>query len=151
MLMVCGIFFSLSYGLLYFIEPDSFWFYIPLSLGYAFLSSTCTISYSLLGDACDYGEYKFGVRSDALAYSIGDFTMKLGGAVGPALILAIYDMLGYVPNQAQNANVLMAMRLSISAMPFVIGIVILIASTFYNLSPEIHKKIVSSLKAAKGE
>lgn len=151
MLRICGAFFAVAYGALYFIEASSIWFYISMSAGYAFLSSMCTISYSLLGDACDYGERKFGVRSDALAYSIGDFMMKLGGAVGPALTLAIYDLLGYVPNQAQNANVLTAMRLSISVMPFAIGIIILIVSCFYDLSPARHESIVAALKTCNGE
>lgn len=146
MCAICGFVYGLSYGCLYFIDPKSVLFYVPLFIGYSFMSAMGGINYSLLGDACDYGELKTGLRTDAMAYSIGDFTLKLGGAVGPALMLGILNAMGYVANQPQTPQVLTAMRMSVSVMPLIVGLLLGVLGLFYDMTPEKHQKVVEELE-----
>ncbi len=104
------------------------------------------IQYGMVGDAVDYGEYKIGIRSDGFLASFCSFGMKFGGAVGPAVFLAVYASLGYVPNQAQSTTVLSAMNMSISLIPGILALALGIIYSFYKLSGEEHEKITAELE-----
>ena len=54
------------------------------------------VSWSLMADAMDYGEWKFGVREEGTVYSLHSFFRKLAQGVGPSMVLLIMGALGYV-------------------------------------------------------
>lgn len=87
-----------------------------------------TVSWSLMGDAIDYNEWKNGVREEGTVYSLHSFFRKLAQGLGPSLVLVIMVALGYVEanegNQAfevaQNMRYLVpALYLFSAAMQFV--------------------------------
>ena len=55
---------------------------------------TC-VSWSLMADAMDYEEWKFGVRNEGTTYAMHSFFRKLAQGIGPSLGLVIATMLGY--------------------------------------------------------
>ena len=87
-----------------------------------------TVSWSLMGDAIDYNEWKNGAREEGTVYSLHSFFRKLAQGLGPSLVLVIMVALGYVEanegNQAfevaQNMRYLVpALYLFSAAMQFV--------------------------------
>lgn len=87
-----------------------------------------TVSWSLMGDAIDYNEWKNGVREEGTVYSLHSFFRKLAQGLGPSIVLVIMVALGYVEenegNQlfavAQNMRYLVpALYLFSAAMQFV--------------------------------
>ena len=55
-----------------------------------------TVSWSMMGDAIDYNEWKFGAREEGTVYSLHSFFRKLAQGVGPAMALVIMKLfLGY--------------------------------------------------------
>lgn len=56
---------------------------------------TC-ISWSLMADAIDYSEWKFGAREEGTVYSLHSFFRKLAQGVGPSLVLILMGWLGYI-------------------------------------------------------
>ena len=87
-----------------------------------------TVSWSLMGDAIDYNEWKNGAREEGTVYSLHSFFRKLAQGLGPSLVLVIMVALGYVEADkgdqafavAQNMRYLVpALYLFSAAMQFV--------------------------------
>jgi len=53
------------------------------------------VSWSLMADAMDYGEWKFGVREEGTTYAMHSFFRKLAQGVGPSLGLVLAVAVGY--------------------------------------------------------
>ena len=105
-----------------------------------------TVSWSLMGDAIDYNEWKNGAREEGTVYSLHSFFRKLAQGLGPSIVLVIMVALGYVEanegNQlfavAQNMRYLVpALYLFSAAMQFV-GLALI-----YNLD----KKTLATMQA----
>lgn len=62
---------------------------------------TC-VSWSLMADAMDYEEWKFGTRNEGTTYALHSFFRKLAQGIGPSLGLMAATWLGY--NAALGAN-----------------------------------------------
>ena len=58
--------------------------------------------FALVGDVVDYGEWRFGVRTDGLIYSSVVFGQKLGSGVGGALAGALLAAGGYAAGASQQ-------------------------------------------------
>ncbi len=54
------------------------------------------LTFSMLGDAADYSEWKHGRRATGLFYSAGSFIQKMGGGFAAALVLLVLASYGYV-------------------------------------------------------
>ena len=61
-----------------------------------------TVSWSMMGDAIDYNEWKFGVREEGTVYSLHSFFRKLAQGLGPSMALVIMVALGYSEINAGN-------------------------------------------------
>ncbi len=61
-----------------------------------------TVSWSMMGDAIDYNEWKFGVREEGTVYSLHSFFRKLAQGIGPSMALVIMVALGYSEINAGN-------------------------------------------------
>ena len=61
-----------------------------------------TVSWSMMGDAIDYNEWKTGAREEGTVYSLHSFFRKLAQGLGPSLVLVIMAALGYSEYHAGN-------------------------------------------------
>lgn len=104
---------------------------------------TC-LSWSLMADATDYNEWKFGVRDEGTTYALHSFFRKLAQGIGPSLGLVLATYLGY--NAALGADqlpeVASTMRYLVGAMYLVSGVIQLIA---YGLVYNLDKKTVATM------
>jgi sugar (glycoside-pentoside-hexuronide) transporter len=138
--------YTVCYFLLYFVQSGSIPFWILIFFGNAATTAQTASTYGLIGDTADYGEYITGYRCDGFQYSFCSLMMKFGGAIGPAALLALLGYYGYVARAAQNEAVLQIMRVSISFLPAVVGVLGFILFCFYNLTEEKHKEISLELQ-----
>ena len=107
-----------------------------------------TVSWSMMGDAIDYNEWKFGTREEGTVYSLHSFFRKLAQGLGPSLALVIMGMLGYAGvnggNQlfgvALNMRYLVAALLLFSAVMQFVGLALV-----YNLDKKTLEKMNSEL------
>lgn len=115
----------------------------PLSLAYwvftffsnATVCGVAGIAYGMVGDVTDYGEYKYGVRTDGLVSALTSMLMKAGGALSPAIILLVLDKEGFIPNVAeQTAGVNATLTFGMSWLLVLSAVVTIIAFFFYRLS-----------------
>lgn len=109
-----------------------------------------TVSWSMMGDAIDYNEWKFGVREEGTVYSLHSFFRKLAQGMGPSLALVIMGMLGYngayggyqLPEVALNMRYLVACLYLLSAVMQFVGL-----GLIYNLDKKTVAKMEEELTA----
>jgi len=83
--------------LLFFAKPDDV-LYVFIIGGAAefFAAFMPVLTFSMLGDAADYSEWKHDRRATGLFYSAGTFIQKTGGGFAGALVLIVLSLYGYV-------------------------------------------------------
>lgn len=147
----------IGYGLLLVlpITPDTkgiaMWVVGQLIAGFGAGIGTC-VSWSLMADAMDYGEWKFGVREEGTTYALHSFFRKLAQGIGPSLGLVLATALGYnaTLGAAQLPEVASNMRLLTAGAYFVSGLIQLISYAFiYNLDRKTLATVQSDLEARK--
>lgn len=141
--LCCGVLCILTFA----VAPGSLLFWALTFLTAVSIGTFNSIQYSMLGDTVDYGEYKVGLRCDGFLASFTSFALKAGGAVSPAIGLAMLQAAGYLPNAAQGAQSLAAMKLSISVIPGICALVTAALLYFgYHLTEQEHSRIQDVLE-----
>ena len=115
-----------------------------------FLGVYCTVSWSMMGDAIDYNEWKFGAREEGTVYSLHSFFRKLAQGIGPSMALVIMVALGYSEINAGNQlfNVALNMRYLVAALYLFAAIMQFVGlALVYNLD----KKTLAQMTAELNE
>ncbi len=88
---------------------------------------TC-VSWSLMADAMDYEEWKFGTRNEGTTYALHSFFRKLAQGIGPSLGLILIAMLGYDESlkAAQTMETATKLRYFVPACSLVAGLIQLV-------------------------
>ena len=110
------------------------------------------VSWSLMADAMDYGEWKFGVREEGTTYALHSFFRKLAQGLGPSLGLFVAAALGFVEANKGNQTFEVALRMRYQAAAFylVAGILQFVGlALVYNLDKKTMAKIQADLAARK--
>ena len=139
------------------ISPDgtgiACWVACSLIAGVGAAIGMC-VSWSLMADAMDYGEWKFGVREEGTTYAMHSFFRKLAQGIGPSLGLVLAVAVGYSadlgPNQAPE--VAANLKTLVIAINTVGALLQFIAIRFvYNLDKETVATMQSELEARKAK
>ena len=89
---------------------------------------------SFLGDSIDYGEYKFGVRTDGIGVSLNVSLQKIAQACASLLLGAILTVGGYDANAfEQTASSVTAIKIAFCGVPMLIAVGLFIISIFMNI------------------
>ena len=110
------LFSTLAYGALLVVgvTPDGAgivkWIVCSILAGIGGAVNMC-ISWSLMADAMDYGEWKFGVREEGTTYALHSFFRKLAQGVGPSLGLVLAVAIGYDASLGPNQPEMVAVQL----------------------------------------
>ena len=110
------------------------------------------VSWSLMADAMDYGEWKFGVREEGTTYALHSFFRKLAQGIGPSCGLMLAGALGFIEANGGNQTMEVAtnMRWLAAGAYVVSGLVQFIAlALVYNLDKKTLAKISEDLAARK--
>ena len=112
------------------------------------------ISWSLMADAMDYEEWKFGTRNEGTTYALHSFFRKLAQGIGPSIGLMVAAALGYVESAGANQTAEVALRMRYQAASFYfIGAVISFIGlvVVYNLDKKTMEKIETDLAARRAQ
>ena len=110
------------------------------------------VSWSLMADAMDYGEWKTGVREEGTTYALHSFFRKLAQGIGPSCGLMLAGALGFVEANGGNQTLEVAtnMRWLAAGAYVVSGLLQFVAlALIYNLDKKTLAKISEDLKARK--
>lgn len=112
---------------------------------------TC-VSYSMMADAIDYNEWKFGVRDEGTIYAIHSFFRKLAQGVFPSIGLMIAAGLGYVAalGPDQTDAVALKMRYLVAVMYLIGALIQFVGVKFvFNLDKKTLAVMTEELNARK--
>ncbi len=116
--IACSIVIVLTMIGFYFPGPDDLIVLYGLQIVYSFAAGPLfPLFWSMLADTADYSEWKTGRRADGLVFSAGTFSIKVGFAVGGAVVMLALGWFGYVANVEQTASSILGIRLSMSLFP----------------------------------
>ena len=110
------------------------------------------VSWSLMADAMDYGEWKFGVREEGTTYALHSFFRKLAQGIGPSCGLMLAGALGFVEANGGNQTIEVAtnMRWLAAGAYCVSGLIMFLGlAIVYNLDKKTLAKINEDLAARK--
>ena len=103
-----------------------------------------------MADTVDYAEWKLGKRSEGVIFSLNSFAIKLGQAVGGGIIGYGLTAIGYEGNQVQGEGTLLGLRILISVVPMLLGLVSILVYAGYELNNRTMKQMESELSKRRG-
>ncbi len=109
-----------------------------------------TVSWSMMGDAIDYNEWKFGAREEGTVYSLHSFFRKLAQGIGPSMALVIMVALGYSEINAGNQlfSVALNMRYLVAALYLFAAVMQFVGlALVYNLDKKTLEQMTTELDA----
>jgi len=109
-----------------------------------------TVSWSMMGDAIDYNEWKFGAREEGTVYSLHSFFRKLAQGIGPSMALVIMVALGYSEINAGNQlfSVALNMRYLVAALYLFAAVMQFVGlALVYNLDKKTLEQMTNELNA----
>ena len=130
--------------ILFFFSNGSVPILIAMSAVFGFGLAGSSICYAFICDAIEYGDYKYGVRDDGLAFSMMSFGVKcataITGAVGVLLIAAVgYD----AANPVQAPATVIGINVVVNIIPAVLMVLSMIIMLGYRLD-EKKMEVISS-------
>lgn len=146
-LMILTILNGLTFIAFFFIPADAYTTMILVNAFGSFLAGpTPALVWAMYTDVVDYGEWKFGRRTTALAFSAAMFSQKLGLAVGSGIggwLLAYY---GFKANAELGPRTIEGIKIMFSVIPGVFGILNGLVLIGYRLNEAQLDVITSDLK-----
>ena len=109
------------------------------------------LTYSMMADTIDYGEWKSGIRAQALLSSAGTFGTKLGTAIGGVILTLALTIGGYVANQAQTEASITMITSAAILVPIATMVITIIVLLFYKLDGKFYAQIKSDLAERKAK
>ncbi len=111
-----------------------------------------TVSWSMMGDAIDYNEWKTGKREEGTVYSLHSFFRKLAQGMGPSLALVVMVALGYSEVNAGNQlfSVALNMRYLVAGLYLLSAVMMFVGlALVYNLDKKTLNKMNEELDARR--
>jgi len=146
--VIIGFAISIIADLINFIIPLNLVTFIILqSIGYFGLSIPNGMTWALVSDAIDYGEWKTGEKRGAITYSVFNFSRKIAQSVAGFAAGIGLSLIGYIPKVKQTTNALFGIKGLLLLYPaFALGVAIIIVAFLYNLSDKRYVEIAKELR-----
>lgn len=128
--------------------------YTLIMIGYVLKGLGCgpifTCGFALAAAVVDYGEWKFGIRSEGLINSCVSFGQKVGNGLGSAASSWILAIGGYVGTAAvQSDSAIAAIRFAFSYFGAILGVVMLIVCFLFDIDKhmdQVHASLEAKMK-----
>lgn len=137
---------ALSTAGVYFLKPEHLTALFLLQLVASFsVGPVSVLQWAIYTDTADYSEWKTGRRATALIMAASLFALKLGVAIGGAVLAWLLAGYGYVENQQQTPQALRGIRLCMSVYPAIFALAGVVLMAFYPLNKKRMEEIEADL------
>lgn len=137
---------SASDLILFFNGHPTIAFVLGVSIIGGFSQSVGSISYGMMCDSIDYGDYKFGIRNEGLSSSLMSFAIKLASAITGSLSIWLLAATGYVAGAQQSASAMTGINVIVNLIPALLQLVGIIPLIWYKLDSKKMDEIAVALK-----
>ena len=108
----------------------------------------------LLTEATDYAEWKTGVRTEGIAFSLKNSVVKVYGTLAQGFAAFLLNVIGYIPSASseittQADGVQKKIWIIFSLIPAVIGMLSVIPLAFYNIVDKERNEMFKELKKSR--
>lgn len=107
------------------------------------------VTFSMMSDTIDYGEYKSGIRASGFLFSASSLGIKLGMSIGGALAATIMASAGYVANAVQSQASLDAIQFVFLIAPMICSALCIACMYFYKIDKQ-YPEIKAELERRRG-
>ncbi|MGF0030957.1 glycoside-pentoside-hexuronide (GPH):cation symporter [Staphylococcus pasteuri] len=129
-----------------FFSENHIMFLVMNTIAQFFLVIPNTVIWAFIADVVEYGQWKFGLRSEGITYSSYSFTRKVSQALAGFVPGLALTFIGYKPNVEQSAGTIQGLKILFFAVPAVDCLLALIIFfIWYPLTDKRHKQIVKEL------
>ena len=102
--------------------------------------------WAMLPDTVEYGEWKTGIRAEAIIFGFGLFFLKIGLGLGSFILGLLLTQFGYVPNATQNTDTLNGLHAIATLALFFPALITFITMLTYQLTATKYGDILKALK-----
>lgn len=88
----------------------------------------------MMSDSIDYGDYRYGIREEGIAFSFITFGVKIAGAIVGAVGVLLLEGFGYVPNAEQTEAAKQGINFVVNMIPAIAAALGFIPILLYKLS-----------------
>jgi GPH family glycoside/pentoside/hexuronide:cation symporter len=103
--------------------------------------------WAMLPDTVEYNQWRFGRRDEAKVFGLASFIQKFAMGLSALITGATLDASGFVANQVQQPQALLAIRASMGLLPAIGTALSMLALWSYGLDSARHRQILSELDA----
>ncbi|MDR2008127.1 MAG: glycoside-pentoside-hexuronide (GPH):cation symporter [Alphaproteobacteria bacterium] len=148
-----GLLIGSAANLLNFAIPTNLYSFIVLvSIGYTALAISNGITWAMVSDAIDFGEWKNGMRKEGITYAAFNFSRKISQALAAIVSAGILGITGYIANGIQNASTLLGIKAAMTLYPgMALAFAALVMFAFYSLSERKFAKVADDLTHGRWE
>ena len=122
---------------------------LGLSVIYGFTNAGSSICYSMICDSIEYGDWKYGVRDDALAFSVMSLGVKCATAITGAVGVLLLAAMGYVAGEQQSPETQTGINVIVNLIPAILVGISVAIMKFYKLNEKTMDGIMAELKARR--
>ncbi len=97
------IFAAISQALLLVDQHSSTWLAVVTIIRAIGQAPITALVWGMMGDAVEYGEWKFGIRQESLVFGGGSLGFKIGSGISAALVTGILGMSGFISSATGGA------------------------------------------------
>lgn len=101
----------------YILPTNLYTFIIFVTIGYVALAIPNGITWALVSNTIDYGEWHSGKRKEGITYAAFNFSRKIAQSIAALVSSGLLAMTGYVSNHAQNASALNGIKIAMTLYP----------------------------------
>ncbi len=124
---------------------EVYWAYFHMAIIGTGIGCAAFSFWAMLPDTVEYGEWKSGVRAEAILFGLGLFFLKLSLGLGSFILGLLLEYIGYTPNVGQSPEALEGIHAIATLGIAVSGLGIVLTMWFYPLTSELHGQILEEL------
>ncbi|WP_029779147.1 glycoside-pentoside-hexuronide (GPH):cation symporter [Lactiplantibacillus fabifermentans] len=136
----------------YFLPSNVVTFIVLVTIGYTALAIPNGITWAMVSNAIDYGEWRSGKRKEAITYAAFNFSRKIAQSLAALVSAGVLALTGYVANAKQTPEALNGIKAAMTLYP---GVCLLLAAValgvFFKLDDQRFAEIVDDLDHGKWE
>lgn len=133
---------------LWILKPGTPAVILPLLFALGIGSAAHALTFwSMLPDTVEYGEWRTGVRAEAMVFGVVVFAQKASVGFGLGLLGLLLDAVGYRANAAQTAATVDGLWLLVTAVPLAGAAAAAALMAFYPLDRRRHGELLSEIAA----
>lgn len=150
--VACFIVGAVANGLNFILPTNTVTFIIFVTIGYVALAIPNGITWNLVSDVIDYGEWHTGIRKEGTTYAAFNFSRKLAQSLAAIISGGILALTGYVANKPQTAATLLGIKAALTIYPAcALLVAALIIFALYDITEKKFNSISNDLSNGRWE